>query len=198
MSGYDFSPVYPSQTIAFSPGSTFLATAAGPRIIIRSVSTLNIVRTWLIGLDAPSASSSKSQGGSTITDLQWSKDGHHLLAFSKTAQIAWVFGLADDGSGDSGEIARIAGGVEGLVKVEWVRGGKDVFAWSEHTVSGRRAMRWRRADIQVEVDHPQSPGWICEGHPACESAVEYVHYRTLGRSDVQCLRIPPTARSLQS
>lgn len=47
-----------------------------------------------------------------------------------------MFGLAEDGSGDSGEIARIGGeGVEGLVRVEWSRTGRDVLAWSDFGVS---------------------------------------------------------------
>lgn len=50
--------------------------------------------------------------------------------------IAWVFGLAEEGNGDVGEVARIdGGGVLGLDRVEWAKGGREVLGFTEHGVS---------------------------------------------------------------
>lgn len=144
-SGYDFSQIYHSSTLAFSPGTTFLASSHHNRLIVRSSATLAIVRTWLCrAASSPPASSSSSSTSRKsdskeefeIDTLLWSADSLYLLAFSSEARTAWVFGLAEDGSGDSGEIARIGGeGVEGLVRVEWSSTGRDVLAWSDFGVS---------------------------------------------------------------
>jgi hypothetical protein len=144
-SGYDFSQIYHSSTLAFSPGTTFVASSHHNRLIVRSSATLAIVRTWLcrppFSPPAGSSSSSTSRKSDPKEDLEidtllWSADSLCLLAFSSEARTAWVFGLAEDGSGDSGEIARIGGeGAEGLVRVEWSRTGREVLAWSDFGVS---------------------------------------------------------------
>ena len=131
--GYDFSQVYNASLSAYSPGSTFLATAHQDRIVVRSTSNLSIVRTYQCLPGAPLAGPSRDTQG--IETLSWSADGRYLLAYGKGE--AWVFGLAELGSGEGGEMARIVGGVEGLVKVEWARGGREVLAWSDYGVRTR-------------------------------------------------------------
>ena len=134
--GYDFSQLYHASLLAYSPGSTFLATAHLNRIIIRSSSTLSIVRTFQC-LSQAQASSSKTSD-LIIDQLLWSADSLYLLAFSAKAHTAWIFGLTDDGPGDGGEVGRISGdGVEGIVRVEWGRGDRDVLTWSDHGVRAR-------------------------------------------------------------
>ncbi|WVF71024.1 hypothetical protein IAT40_005820 [Kwoniella sp. CBS 6097] len=157
--GYEFSQFYHASLVAYSPGTTFLATSYLNRIIVRSTSTLHIVRTWNLTHPSPTASesyassstssssrnhlgaSSFSSGTGTSTKndedikidaLSWSSDSMYLLAHSHHMKQAWIFGLASDGDGESGEIARIGGeGIEGLVRVEWGKKGGDVLAWSD-------------------------------------------------------------------
>ncbi|WVQ96935.1 hypothetical protein IAU59_004044 [Kwoniella sp. CBS 9459] len=155
--GYEFSQFYHASLVAYSPGTTFLATSYLDRIIIRSTSTLQIVRTWSLVNPSPSvdaaasstasssssSSSSKRQLTATSTNkndedikvdaLSWSADSMYLLAHSHHSKTAWVFGLASDGAGESGEIARIGGeGRDGLIRVEWGKKGGEVLAWSDH------------------------------------------------------------------
>ncbi|OCF75332.1 hypothetical protein I204_04187 [Kwoniella mangroviensis CBS 8886] len=137
--GYNFSQLYHASLISYSPGTTFLATIYQNRVIIRSTATLQIVRTWTCQLsNPPSSSSSKTVEDYVKIDyLEWSEDGLHILAFSSICRTAWIFGLASEGDGLSGEVARIGGeGTEGMVRVEWVKGGsgKNVMVWSDHNL----------------------------------------------------------------
>lgn len=135
--GYDFSQIYHAQTVTFSPGTTFLATAYQNRLIVRSTATLAIVRTYQCLV--PAISSAKAGPFTsvdvTVDSIQWSPDSLFVLAFSGKAAMAWVFALTEEGSGEGGEVARIGSDVEGLVHVEWGRGGREVLAWSEYGVS---------------------------------------------------------------
>ncbi|WWD18198.1 hypothetical protein CI109_102648 [Kwoniella shandongensis] len=146
--GYEFSQLYHSSILAYSPGTTFLATAHLNRIIIRSTSTLQIVRTWIC-VKPPSPTTTPSLGSSSrrpvdnvsstgeysIDQLSWSGDSMYILAYSAQAKTCWVFGLAVEGSGEGGEIVRVGGeGVEGLVRVEWAKGRREVLAWSDHAL----------------------------------------------------------------
>ncbi|KAL0252943.1 hypothetical protein I308_102336 [Cryptococcus tetragattii IND107] len=139
MSGYDFSHLFPANVLAFSPGTTFLAVAHQNRIIVRSTSTLQIVRTWecilsseaQVALSKESGFSSSVAGATSeifsIDTLQWSGDSMYLLVHSREAKMAWVYGVAQEG-----EAARVAGmGVEGLSKVEWGKSDREVLAWTE-------------------------------------------------------------------
>jgi hypothetical protein len=134
--GYDFSQLYRSSALSFSPGTTFIATAHQNRIIVRSSSTLSVVRTWLcVFPSSPAASGSSSRSTDSIDQLLWSSDSLYLLAFSSKANLAWVFGLTEDGNGEGGELARIDGeGVERLVRVEWGTQAREVLAWSDYGV----------------------------------------------------------------
>lgn len=133
MSGYDFSQLYHSSVLAYSPGSTFIATAHHNRIIVRSTTTIQIVRTWLCTPATPIASSSKSPVEFNIDILQWSEDGSYILAMGKGT--VWVFALAEEGSGASGEVAVVGEGLDGCVKAQWGSGGRSILVWSDHGVS---------------------------------------------------------------
>ncbi|WVO13051.1 hypothetical protein L204_100661 [Cryptococcus depauperatus] len=141
MSGvYDFSHIFNASVLAFSPGTTFIATAFHNRIVVRSTSTFQIVRTWVVTVKDIEASSSRQGQYSTtspssqndpeefeIDNLQWSGDGLYLLIHSSHAKMAWVYGLAEEI-----QSARIAGmSVEGLSKVEWAKSGREVLAWTD-------------------------------------------------------------------
>lgn len=134
MSGYDFSQLYHSSIVTYSPGTTFIAAAHQNRIIVRSTTNLQIVRTWLCTPPTPVASSSKTPNQFSIDVLQWSEDGTYVLAMAKGT--VWVFALAEEGHGESGEVARIGEGVEGCVKAEWGKGSRDILIWSDYGVSG--------------------------------------------------------------
>ena len=182
--GYDFSQLYHASVLAFSPGSTFLATIHNGRLVIRSTSTLSIVRTFqclLSQTSLPVASSSKDISVIPIVDsLSWSANSLYLLAFSSKSRTAWIFGLTEEGKGEGGEVARIGGeGIEGLVRVEWGRGGRDVLAWSDHSVSScrLRSMRsvlnaWFKLRLTIHdlstgrTSHIQNP----KSHQNCPSA----------------------------
>jgi len=135
--GYDFSQFYHASTVSFSPGTTFIATAYQNRIIVRSSSTLSVVRSWQCILpSSPSASASSSTRPiESIDKIVWSSDSLYVLAFSSKATTAWVFALTEEGNGEGGEMARIGGeGVQGLVHLEWGRQGREVLAWSDYGV----------------------------------------------------------------
>ncbi|SNX81476.1 related to wd-repeat protein 8 [Melanopsichium pennsylvanicum] len=105
------------RCIAFSPGSTFLASVTADdacSIVVRASSTLQVVRTW--SLEA------------SISMLQWSSDGAFLLAVhtgQKEDGIVFVLSLdpakeANDGSDHgSGWVARISSGSDGLSHATW-------------------------------------------------------------------------------
>lgn len=131
MSSYDFSPTYHSSVLAFSPGSTFIATAYIDRIVIRSTSTLQIVRTWHC---LPSSPSTSKSAEIQLSSLSWSSDGLYILAHAVKSGSAWVFCLTDEGNGDSGEVAKIGAGVEGMIGIEWGKGSRDILVWSDYGV----------------------------------------------------------------
>ena len=131
--GYEFSQLFHASLLDFSPGSTFLATAHLNRVIVRSTSTLAIVRTFQC---IPPPESSKTPIDVVIDQLLWSSDSLYIIAFSSKVSTGWMFGLTQEGNGEGGEVARLGGeAVEGLVRVEWGKGERDVLAWSEFGVS---------------------------------------------------------------
>lgn len=116
MDAYQFSQLYAGSCVAFSPGSTFLATATEDSVIVRASTTLDPVRTWTCTLPDPSSSRAVQ-----ISSLSWSPNGSRLLAQSTSAGVSWVFDLADDL-----QICRLSGE---MTRAEWV--GDDVVALSE-------------------------------------------------------------------
>ncbi|ORY23945.1 hypothetical protein BCR39DRAFT_548449 [Naematelia encephala] len=148
-SGYDFSQLFHAHTLAFSPGTTFLVTAYNNRIIIRSTSTLSIVRTFQCLLPA------STSAAYVIDSLQWSSDSMYLLAYASKVQAVWVFGLTETGDGEGGEMARLGGEVEGLAKVEWGKAGREILAWSDH---GLRLTIYDLATGDAScIQYPKSP-----------------------------------------
>jgi len=180
--GYDFSNLFHASITAYSPGSTFLATAHLRRIIIRSTASLSIVRTFQCLGGRSAASSSRHTDNVTIDQLSWSADSLYVMAYSSKASTAWIFGLTDEGNGEGGEVARIGGeGPEGLVKVEWGRGGREVLAWSDF---GVRLPVCKKAIPMLNADTPDGMGsrnraWML--HPAPEIYQWYVR-------EVRCRR----------
>lgn len=59
----------------------------------------------------------------------------------------YVFALAQEGNGESGEVARVGEGLEGCIKAEWGKGSRDVMVWSDYGVSGRNVTKTQRVLI---------------------------------------------------
>lgn len=115
----DFTEAYAhagSETVRFSPGSTFLAYVDGAHrseVVVRVTGTLQVVRTWSLA--------------SALQSLAWSPDGLFLLVSAYGRQgVSFVLPLdpdagVTDGSDDNqGWVARIAGGVAGVEHAQWV------------------------------------------------------------------------------
>lgn len=47
----------------------------------------------------------------------------------------WIFALAEEGNGSSGEVAIVGEGLEGCVKAEWGSRSRDILIWSDYGVS---------------------------------------------------------------
>ena len=116
----DFTAAYRHASwrcLAFSPGSTFLASVTGEdacTVVVRASSTLQLIRSWTLE--------------ASISELEWSPDGAFLLAAhpgQKEEGLVFVVSLdpakeANDGSdGESGWVARIASGSDGLAHATW-------------------------------------------------------------------------------
>ncbi|CAD6578630.1 MAG: hypothetical protein TREMPRED_002234 [Tremellales sp. Tagirdzhanova-0007] len=143
---------FPSSTVSFSPGTTFIATAHLNRIVVRLTSTLAVVRTWL----CVSSSSSSSRDTESVNELLWSSDSLYLLAFSEKGNAIWVFALTENGGGEAGELARMGGeGVEGVMSVAWGKYGREILAWSDY------GLRLTIYDLSTGnaryIQHPKSP-----------------------------------------
>ena len=113
MDTYQFSQVHPATAVAYSPGSTFIATALAGSVSIRLTSSLDCVRTW--ACHAPETTSRW-----TIDSLQWSTNGSRVLAHSSKLGSAWAFDLTSEEA-----ICRLSG----VPKVEW--GGDDVVSFTD-------------------------------------------------------------------
>lgn len=122
MDSYQFSPIHQATAVAFSPGSTFIASADGDHVQIRSTTTLGIAKTWVCAAPQPVASSSRFPEALVVDKLQWSSNGSRILASSTKSACAWVFDLAqeDQRAGLSGDVTRAEWGTD-----------NDILAWSE-------------------------------------------------------------------
>lgn len=123
MDTYQFSQVYRASAISFSPGSTFIAAAIEDHVMIRSTSSLDLIRTWHCSssLEASSPGPVPQRKPHAIDFLEWSSDGSRLLAFTSKGGQAWVLDLS------SGE--QVANLANGITRVEW--GGSSILAWSD-------------------------------------------------------------------
>jgi WD40 repeat protein len=109
MDNYQFSKVYRASCVAYSPGSTFIATALLDKVSVRSTSSLECIRTWTCA--APDGPSTSSTPDVTVDRLDWSPSGGCLFAFSHARGLVWVFDLAQDHV-----VARVGGDI---LKAEW-------------------------------------------------------------------------------
>lgn len=154
----DFTDLYTTTTQpVFSPGSTLIANAAGTRIVIRSASTLALVKTFLVPPIPGPTPQSAPYPAPDITRLDFSPNTTRLLAFCAKAGTAFVFNLEHEGSEEEGVEAMLEGGVEGLIRVEWARIGKGrqgkvLLAWSELGVSNRLMVMYRLAWTRFALD----------------------------------------------
>lgn len=139
MDTYQFSEVHPASCVAFSAGSTFLATAVDGRIVVCSAGTLDPVRTWSCSLPDPAPSR-----GVVIDSLAWSVSGSRLLAHSSTFGAAWIFDLAEDQviAQLSGDIARASWGVD------------EVIALSDRVSCSAGQLRLTTRDCRCTTCHP--------------------------------------------
>ncbi|WOO85743.1 WD repeat-containing protein WRAP73 [Vanrija pseudolonga] len=154
MDTYQFSQVYRASAISFSPGSTFIAAAIEDHVMIRSTSSLDLIRTWHCSSspEAPSPGSVTQRKPHTVDFLEWSSDGSRLLAFTSKGGQAWVLDLS---SGE--QVAHLANGV---TRVEW--GGSSILAWSDRGVSWHHlptgTSRFVQYAQQAQKGHAWSPG----------------------------------------
>lgn len=135
MDTYQFSKVHRAACLAYSPGSTFIATALLDKVHVRSTSSLESIRSWTCVFPEGYGSSSRQEV--TIEHLAWSSAGSRLLAFSSSAGLVWVFDMTQDDV-----VARIGGDI---VKAEW--GEEDLLAQSE------RVSVHRQGEAQSSSDH---------------------------------------------
>lgn len=62
-----------------------------------------------------------------------------------------MFALAEEGSGESGEVATVGEGLEGCVKAEWGKGSRDVMVWSDYGVSSKCHRHHASTDIELKL-----------------------------------------------
>ncbi|KAJ9476986.1 hypothetical protein PHBOTO_000662 [Pseudozyma hubeiensis] len=147
----DFTAAYRHASwrcIAFSPGSTFLASVTADdacSVVVRASSTLQVIRTWTLE--------------TSISTLEWSPDGAFLLAVhpgQKEDGVVFVVSLdpakeANDGSDSgSGWVARISSGSDGLSHATWAPpyGPKTLILFSQNHV---RASLYNLVDQHISA-----------------------------------------------
>lgn len=118
METFQFSVINSASAIAYSPGSTFIATATGSTLLVRSAKTLQAVRHWECVAEEVSSAF-------VIDDIKWSSNGSRLLASSKSSSCTWVLDLSCPSP-----IARIDG-----PHTEAAWGVDDVLIWSDAVCS---------------------------------------------------------------
>lgn len=147
----DFTAAYRHASwrcIAFSPGSTFLASVTGDdacTVVVRASSTFQVIRSWTLE--------------ASIGVLEWSPDGAFLLAAhagQKEDGIVFVVSLdpakeANDGSDSgSGWVARISSGSDGLSHATWAppHGPKTLILFSQNNL---RASLYNLVDQHISA-----------------------------------------------
>ena len=165
----DFTEIY-KQTghlVKFSPGTSFILSAVGDRLVVRQASNFQITRSWLVDT-APSASTTllSSQSGTrvsatdgTISHIGWSKDSEYILAACAKRGIVNVYAMRDDQWN-----ARIEAGAEGLVRAEWAPDGRNILCFSEWGVSAQ----CRHCQSPIHLIDSLAPGDdMVTGHRYC-------------------------------
>jgi hypothetical protein len=118
MDTYQFSQVLGATAVAYSPGSTFIATVQADKVSIRLTTSLEPVRTWTCSSGSEASASPPVRWA--IDSVQWSADGTRILAHSSKLASAWAFTLTGN---------EAVGRLKGVDKVEW--GGEDVVSISD-------------------------------------------------------------------
>ncbi|KAJ6604531.1 quinon protein alcohol dehydrogenase-like superfamily [Mycena vulgaris] len=128
----DFTEVYHSGPISFSPGAHLILTAIQDRLVLRRADTFQILQTWLLDASATptqALTSAKAKGGlpdNSISHIGWSCDSEYVLAASAKRGVVHVYKVQDENW-----TARIESGAEGLVKAEWAPDGRTVLCFSQ-------------------------------------------------------------------
>ncbi|GAA5941352.1 uncharacterized protein JCM15063_006072 [Sporobolomyces koalae] len=120
---YDLSPLYRHSTshfVASCPG-TILSTH-GSKLILRSQSTLQVIRTWT--LSTTSASTFNVVIGR-----------HYVLAHNPNLALAWVMNPNEDDP-----VAKLEIGQEGSCGMTWDPAGRTVLSWTDNRVRPYSAM----------------------------------------------------------
>ncbi|KAH8925730.1 WD40 repeat-like protein [Atractiella rhizophila] len=151
MSGYDFTPLYKHSTTAISPNGLYTVSCLAHRLVLRSTSTLQILRSWTCTRPNPKekrvATSSKDSGDATISSIAWSPRGTHVLAVSEAKGAIWIFDIEEE---DGPALTADIGG-EGLVKgspAKWTADGRAVMLWSDYGL--------RLSVLRLDVNPPET------------------------------------------
>ncbi|GAA5839349.1 hypothetical protein JCM11251_003957 [Rhodosporidiobolus azoricus] len=122
MASWDLSPLYRHAHSLILPDSTRLVSFHNSRLVLRALSTLQILRTWQLATptSAPSTSSSRSAPPSAVAELTTFAVAPnapiYVLCYSAKARTAWVLDPDQDDV-----VARIEVGNEGAVKMDWAQ-----------------------------------------------------------------------------
>jgi WD40 repeat protein len=112
----DFTELYHSGPISFSPGGHLILTAIQDRLVLRRADTFQILQTWLLDASATptqALTSVKAKGGlpdNSISHIGWSCDSEYVLAASAKRGVVHVYKVQDESW-----TARIESGAEGSI-----------------------------------------------------------------------------------
>ncbi|GAA5914356.1 hypothetical protein JCM6882_008170 [Rhodosporidiobolus microsporus] len=147
MASWDLSPLYRHSQSLVLPDSTRVVSFHNSRVVLRALSTLQILRTWQLSPPpAPSSTSaSRAAPAPPLAELTSFVVAHnapyYVLCYSAKARTAWVLHPDQDEV-----VARIEVGNEGAVRMDWAqvqstgngvyegdsRAEAVVMAWSAH------------------------------------------------------------------
>ncbi|GAA5898886.1 uncharacterized protein JCM6883_003460 [Sporobolomyces salmoneus] len=124
---YDLSPLYRHSTTSFVPTSpSLLLSSHSSKLILRSSTTLQIIRTWTLPVPSSSNSSNLAFSISPVAP-------HLILAFASNPTARERVWVLDPGK--EGVVARFeVGRVEGCERIEWSRDGERVLIWAENNL----------------------------------------------------------------
>ncbi|GAA6005271.1 hypothetical protein JCM11491_002641 [Sporobolomyces phaffii] len=132
---YDLSPLYRHSTSHLIPSSpATIVSVHASKLILRSSSTLQIIRTWsLVQAQPPSPTSSAPAFTLSISP----RDPHYILAHHHKLQTAWVLDPASDDP-----VAKLQVG-----KVEGCSG----MAWDQTAAEGHTVLVWAENHLRVSL-----------------------------------------------
>ncbi|BGP13445.1 hypothetical protein JCM10213_008294 [Rhodosporidiobolus nylandii] len=141
MASWDLSPLYRHAQSLVLPDSARLVSFHNGRVVLRSLATLQILRTWSLAPPSPpSASSSRSARPAPplveLTSFAVAPGPpHYVLCYAAKARTAWVLDPEQDEI-----VATLEVGNEGAVRMDWAQVGSAagdqgeavIMAWSSH------------------------------------------------------------------